>query len=282
MYAFSIIAVVSWLQRANDTMYAVDRHSPTFRLCVVRAKFADVANVTYPGTYEYFLQLFDLINLDLGYALSAGCIVKDLDFHDRWLITVLVPFGVIALLAVTWWRSRRRATAMSEDALEIVYNKHFSAALLLAFLVYSSVTSTLFQTLACDILDDGTEYLRADYQIQCTSPRHRVFHSLSIFMLSIFTTGIPTAFLFLLWQCRDVLEDENVRSSDAGREDDQSEPNENWVRAQRIKDLWDAYTPGCWYYEVGAGAMTLRRRFKTSFGLRMARGYQIVSHAVCI
>ncbi|CAN0518856.1 unnamed protein product, partial [Scytosiphon promiscuus] len=40
-------------------------------------------------------------------------------------------------------------------------------ALLVTFLVYSSVSSTVFRVFDCESLDDGKEYLRADYSTQC-------------------------------------------------------------------------------------------------------------------
>ncbi|CAN0497746.1 unnamed protein product [Laminaria digitata] len=47
--------------------------------------------------------------------------------------------------------------------------------LLLTFLVYSSVSSILFQMFACDDLEDGKNYLRADYRVECDSSQHSRF-----------------------------------------------------------------------------------------------------------
>ena len=58
---------------------------------------------------------------------------------------------------------------------EKIFHKHFTALLLLTFLVYSSVSSMVFQTFACETLDDGIEYLRADYRIRCTDAKHKAF-----------------------------------------------------------------------------------------------------------
>lgn len=87
-----------------------DHYAPTLRLCVSRAKFADVANTRFVGTRP---------------------------------------------------RAKERASGT-------VYDAHFSAVLWLTFLVYSTVSSTLFQTWACKQLDDGGDYLRADAPVPST------------------------------------------------------------------------------------------------------------------
>ena len=44
------------------------------------------------------------------------------------------------------------------ESLKIVQNKHVSMVLLLTFLVYSGVSSTLFKAFACEELDDDNYY----------------------------------------------------------------------------------------------------------------------------
>ena len=51
---------------------------------------------------------------------------------------------------------------------KMIRRKHRTVFLLLTFLVFSSESSMVFQTLACETLDAEVEYLRADYRIQCT------------------------------------------------------------------------------------------------------------------
>ena len=46
-------------------------------------------------------------------------------------------------------------------------------ALLVTFLICSSVSSTVFRMFGCETQDGGREYLRADYTIQCTSGKHK-------------------------------------------------------------------------------------------------------------
>lgn len=141
-----------------------------------------MANVTYPGVYGRFLDAVSaIVNLDVGMVLSAGCIVNT-DFHDRLLVSTLGPLIALGLLGVTYFVALRR-NSHSRDALQTVLRKHFSVALLITFLVYSSVSSTLFRMFACETLDDEVMYLRADYSIECDSRKHealKVSRALSI------------------------------------------------------------------------------------------------------
>ncbi|CAN0510864.1 unnamed protein product, partial [Scytosiphon promiscuus] len=108
-----------------------------------------MANVTYAGAYGQFLDgIASIINLDLGLVLSAGCLAKT-DFHDRLIISTLGSLVALYALGVSFKVVTRRNRG-SEEALQAIRRKHFSMALLVNFRVYSSVSSTVFQTFACE------------------------------------------------------------------------------------------------------------------------------------
>ena len=111
-----------------------------------------------------------------------------------------------------------------------------TTVLLVMFLVYSSASSMIFQTFDCDFLDDGGDYLRADYTIECDGPRHRAVMIYAGVMVFIYPVGIPACFAYLLFRKCRVLVDE------ADREDASS------VRS--ISGLWKPYRPSRFYYEV--------------------------------
>ncbi|CAN0098006.1 unnamed protein product [Ectocarpus sp. 8 AP-2014] len=99
-----------------------------------------------------------------------------MDFHDRFSVSTVGPLVVAGFFAMTYWIAMRRSSESGDTAvLEKIRHKHQTALLLLTFLVYSSVSSTVFQTFACETLDDDGEYLRADYRVQCTDAKHKVF-----------------------------------------------------------------------------------------------------------
>ena len=113
--------------------------------------------------YRRFLYGVDLLNFDLSWVFSTGCLV-DVNFHGRMLITTIGPIVGLGLLLATsivaWYLNRR-----SKEALRNVQRKHLSTLLFVTFIVYSSVSSVLFQMFSCEKLDDGKIYLREDYSI---------------------------------------------------------------------------------------------------------------------
>lgn len=94
--------------------------------------------------------------------LLVGCIVNA-DFHDRLLLSTLGPIIALVLLVVTYRVAVRRIRSGSlRNTLANVRRKHFSVALLVTFLVYSSVSSTVFPMFACKVLDDSKEKAMED------------------------------------------------------------------------------------------------------------------------
>lgn len=184
--------------------------------------------------YESFLDGINVITLDVGWIFSAGCVWSDIDFHDRLLTSTLWPLALLGLLAITYVIAVRRNSACCETKLENIRHKHLSALLLLSFLVYSSVSSTVFQTFACDSLDDGESYLRADYRILCTDTKHKRFQAYAGIMIVVYPVGIPPLYSFLLYRHREVLSNFEVEKS----------------TAQPISDLWEPFRPNVFYYGV--------------------------------
>ncbi|CAM9115923.1 unnamed protein product, partial [Laminaria digitata] len=191
-------------------------------------------NVTYPGVYQTLLSGLNSINLDLGFVVSAGCLWSGIDFHDRLLAGTIWPFGVLGLLAVTYGVALSRNSGSDDSVRENIRNKHLTAVLLLLFFVYPSVSSTVFRMFACDPLDDGEEYLRADYRIICTDAKHRDLQVYAAIMIAVYPVGIPLLFGVLLYRHRAVLSDARA----------------NKAAAQSIASLWAPYRPSRFYYEV--------------------------------
>ncbi|CAM9858548.1 unnamed protein product, partial [Ectocarpus sp. 12 AP-2014] len=201
----------------------------------ILTQFADAANVTYPGVYQDFLSAINIVNFDIGSVLAAGCLWSGIDFHARLLVSTIGPLVVAGFLAMTYLIAMRRQGASSDAAaVEKIRHKHQTALLLVTFLVYSSVSSMVFQTFACETLDDDIEYLRADYRIHCTDAKHKAFEVYAGIMASVYPVGIPLLYTALLFQHSDVL-----ANADADK-----------TVAQPIAGLWDSYRPERFYYEI--------------------------------
>lgn len=167
-------------------------------------QFSEVANAVYPESYETFLAIVGLSNLDLAGFLTAGCLIST-DFHDRLLFSTLGPIAVLWVLACTYAFVTKIRDPGDGESRAKIKSKHASMALLVAFLVYGSVSSTVFSMFACEDLDDGGDYLRADYSIRCDSGKHRGLMVYAGVMILVYPVGIPALFAWLLYSNRDKL-----------------------------------------------------------------------------
>ncbi|CAB1104661.1 unnamed protein product [Ectocarpus sp. CCAP 1310/34] len=193
----------------------------------ILTQFAAAANVTYPRVYQDFLSAIDTINVDLGFMISAGCLWSGIDFHGRLLVDTIGPLLATDMLASTDLVALRRNATAGHAILEKIRHKHVTVLLLVTFLVYSSVSSMVFQTFACNSLDDGNSYLRADYRIFCTTSKHLALQVYAGVMVVVYPVGIPLLHAILLFQHRDILV--NASADKAA--------------TQPIASLWEACKP---------------------------------------
>lgn len=192
-----------------------------------------MAHVVYPETYQSLLDVVVLANLDMGWMLWAGCIINA-DFHDVLLMETVGPLVAFALLGTTYTVAIKRNRA-SEGTLHAVRRKHLGTVVLFTFVIYSSVSSAVFRTFACDELDDGSVYLRTDYRIECDSFRHSVFEIYAGLMVFVYPIGIPLFYAILL--CRESNTLMEGRDQEMARNDSTSM-------------LRKPYSPSVPYYEM--------------------------------
>ncbi|CAM9295499.1 unnamed protein product, partial [Ascophyllum nodosum] len=201
-------------------------------------QFSGAVNAQYPPTYGAFLAALSVINFDLGAILSLACVVET-KFYARLVLATIAPVGVLGTLAITYQIAMLR-NGHSIHARRIARNKHLSVGLFLLFVVYSSVSYTIFQTFVCDTLDSGVSYLHADYDLVCWTRLHVGYMAYAGFMILVYPVGIPVVFAWALFTNRDgikSLEGITTRS---------------WVppELEAIKDLWAPYKRSRYYYEV--------------------------------
>eukprot|EP00903_Cladosiphon_okamuranus_P016944 g15619.t1 len=199
-------------------------------------QFTTVADVMYPDVYEDFLSLLNLVNFDLGLIPTISCVVN-IDFYARLLFATMAPLAVLAVLALTHTVARSR-NRHSPAALKAVKGKHLSVALFVMFIVYSSVSFTVFQTFGCETLDDGVKYLRADYSLTCSTSAHTAWRAYAGLMIFVYPVGIPAIFAWWLISNRRDLQRVGVGDSSISE------------RLEPMRDLWEPYKPRRYYYEV--------------------------------
>ena len=193
-----------------------------------------VASVTYPDVYNAFLKYVNVVNLNLGWMLSAGCLV-DTDFYDNLVVATIVPLVIFGVLAASHKVASRRNCDRQTRAR--INNRHASALFWVSFLVYASVSAAVFQTFACVDFDNGMSYLRADHSLECYSTKHTLFRVYAGVMGVVYPFGIPFCYAVVLYRGRTTLKDTVAREAIT--------PDDGVAR-----DLWVAYKPEVYFYEV--------------------------------
>jgi hypothetical protein len=209
-------------------------------------QFISITGLKLPPLYEKYLRWLSLINLDMKWLLSAGCIVN-IDFYGKLLTTTVLPICVIAVLGLIHLRVRYRhqpyrvittAAALHEDSLNKAIAKHSRALLAFTFLIFSPVSTVVFQTFACDYLEGTNDsWLRADYSITCDSDRYKAYRVYGVSMILLYPLGIPALYIYMLWRHR-----VNLKKNNDQRDVDRT--------LQTTSFLWSPYTPNTYWWEV--------------------------------
>jgi hypothetical protein len=241
----------------------------------ILTQYIGITGLKVPLIYRDFLSWLGALNVDFGWLLSVGCVVQ-VSFYQKLIIDTLLPFGVALCLCCTYtiayWRDQRQqqqsqqqqhadtddttttsgtaTTTNSNDnstnnnrsaKLEAILAKHLLIFLTMTFLIYSTVSTVVFQTFACDTLATGDSYLRADYSISCTTTKHKWYRLYSGIMILVYPIGIPVMYAALLWRQRAQLKLDDERSI-LQRESNAS--------LRKTKFLWETYKPSLFYWEV--------------------------------
>jgi hypothetical protein len=252
-------------------------------------QYISITGLPIPDIYRKFLSWTDVFNLNLGWLLSLGCLAQ-INFYQKLLITTLGPFVVVAALVATYVTVRHRNKVQAVDAcisqrsivrartlrLEKALAKHYLVFLAMTFLIYSTVSTTVFQTFACDTIDDSatvkTSCLRADYSIQCGTSEHQSYIVYAVVLVFIYPVGIPALYAWLLWKNKHELSSKTDASEHMlDRSKDVS------LRSTRF--LWKSYTSRMYYWEV---VECMRRLLLTGAIVFIAPGTAAQAAIACV
>jgi hypothetical protein len=165
-------------------------------------------DIPYPEAYLHILRLISAIELNLPASLPLGC-VFEVQYYHKLVIMTAVPLAVLLVLAILirifdhgGWTAD--GAPKSRFAWVGAASNTVLAALL--FLLYPSISTSLFSYFICDTLDgegeDGTRLLRVDYSIMCGSPEYNAFMPYTLLMILVFPIGTPLLYYSFMLQQR--------------------------------------------------------------------------------
>lgn len=111
--------------------------------------FKNNYSVPWPRFFVDFLSSLSIVNLGLGQILTLDCVWPETNFYDQLLLMTLTPI-LLLLVNLAWFliRSKSSCQATGQKLNKLVVF-HLKPAILLLFVVYPGVSTTIMQTLKC-------------------------------------------------------------------------------------------------------------------------------------
>eukprot|EP00611_Tribonema_gayanum_P017500 TRINITY_DN3019_c0_g1_i1.p1 TRINITY_DN3019_c0_g1~~TRINITY_DN3019_c0_g1_i1.p1 ORF type:complete len:453 (+),score=56.01 TRINITY_DN3019_c0_g1_i1:119-1477(+) len=234
----------------------------------VLTQYVSITGANLPLAYTQFLERVSLFALDVRWLTSPGC-AMNVNFYGRLLIATLAPLAIIALmflprLDLVARAQLERAPRQSHTTLRRLTKEDLNAAFGFTFLIFAGVSTTIFQTFACDELQYiGRSYLRADYSIECYTPEHTAYHIFAGVMVLVYPIGIPALYMGTLWRCF-VTHRDRAQTSQL---------------AKASSFLWRPYQADAYYWEV---VECLRRLMLTGLLVFIMPGTPGQSAVACV
>ncbi|GMH76479.1 hypothetical protein TrLO_g8185 [Triparma laevis f. longispina] len=199
------------------------------------SQYEHVLQVRFPVVFEQFARwVYSVTNLDALKLVSFGCIYKT-DYHFKLLFSTLTPI-ILSLLIFGYYLIRRSSNRVENERR---LNFCMTTFLALTYLIFSSVSTTLFKTFQCKRYgDDPTSYLIDDHQIDCDSKEHKFYELYAALMMIVYPIGITGLYAVLLFRKKDLLKT------------DEKDKDKDFESLKSIAFLWEMYEPRVWWFEI--------------------------------
>ena len=185
--------------------------------------------VSFPKAFEALVTWMSFLELNIVQVLPLSCL-RPFSYFDRLLAMTVVPLAFAVLIfgigkiAIKCAGAERRSLARTHT---------FGWFLLLTFIVFPSVSTTVLRFFQCVSYDKGmadgsTEVLKvleADHDISCESPSYHAWKAYAAVMLFVYPIGVPVLYWTLLFRHREQINPE-VNDSPLGEieEPDEGRP----------------------------------------------------------
>jgi hypothetical protein len=156
-----------------------------------------VYDIPYPESFVVFVERMAFLNLDFIDVMRVGCVAR-VDFYGKLFAVTLVPLFVSALM----YAAVRYVRHALVDKAQAVSNMCTKAFMLLTFIIFPSVSTTVLRAFPCHDFDDDSSLLKADYSIDCNAQDRHGYVFYAALMTIIYPIGIPVLCAVLLWKQR--------------------------------------------------------------------------------
>eukprot|EP01043_Picozoa_sp_COSAG02_P039016 COSAG02_NODE_3050_length_7468_cov_9.831049_2_plen_1492_part_00 len=155
---------------------------------------------------KQMMSVLPAINLDVLRSFSVDCFTT-VGLYKRFICMLIGPVAVIACVAL-WGRTGRskvRVLAAGDVDTAEHHDRRSKAnqiIMLLIFLIYPSVSTTIFSVFSCRTLDFEQSVHVYDASIDCNSFDYKVLFAVALVALVLIPIGVPVGFAYVLFKNR--------------------------------------------------------------------------------
>jgi hypothetical protein len=182
---------VRWKKFENSSSNAMKLLLAFFQVILL---LPNVYRIPFPTAYINVLSYFTVVNLDFLSLVRSECFMET-NWHTR---VYFMGAGCIIC-----WLGTVSAFYKGEIKGKVgtVFRKAMGVLTVLGYFIYPSANMVFFQTFNCQQIDTAV-YLRSDLGIDCSDPEHRAVQMFAALMIVLFSFGLPSLYLGLLWPHR--------------------------------------------------------------------------------
>jgi len=212
--------------------------------------FPLVLDVQWPEIFTKWTEILNVVNIDLIYLIDFQCVDNSLTFYTTLVSQTLGPaIATVFIFGGGYARIYLGGNTSAKDTGQ-VWIQHTQVFLLLIFVTYPSVCTTILTLFRCEQVDN-TYYLMADMRIECYEGHWNSYAVLGAFSILVYPFGVPTLFGIMLYCNRNSLfpnrEDEyrkmtlDDRSNELTAKSEQSLPDEQDVINEEMRAIQEEY-----------------------------------------
>jgi len=180
----------------------------------------DVFPIEFPDLYQICMDgissAFGYLAIELPAVMPIACVVQ-WNFYGSMLVSTLLPLAIISVsgLVGLWAKGKLNLQSVfrkGEATVEVsalrkwVGDKCFTANFFIMFILYPTLSQTIFKFFDCETFDGVGEerrrFLRVDLSIDCDSEAHTGMLVAAVMLLLVYPIGIPCYFARMLYTHR--------------------------------------------------------------------------------
>ena len=159
--------------------------------------------VPWPSIYFALANALSVVSLQFLKLPDVACVQPDISFFTVFLgVDIATLLFIVFCIGVYMGGQRMEILRNDVERRRRFKSRVLSTLVWGLFLIYPQVASTTLLIFSCSELENGTQWLQADYRIQCWTPKHKLHVGIGAFFTLLFPFGIPATLMFTLHRAR--------------------------------------------------------------------------------